>query len=635
MRNILRTFILSILLGGILLAAACLGAFFFILHNRYVDFSILENYNPGRPTILLDDQGNEWARFQLDRREPVPFEQMPPHLIHAFVATEDWAFFSHSGISFKGIVRSTVVNLYHGRKVQGASTITQQLVKLLFFNAKKTFKRKIQEQIYAILVEHQFTKQQIMQTYLNHIYFGCGIYGVQAASQRFWGKNASELTIAESASLAAIIRSPANYCPILCPLSCAKRRDLILHSMCTLGHITPEQCTQALNTPLTIKSDETQTCAPHLKELIRLFLEKQVGRKALYQDGLIVQTTLNKKTQEEAQKAFTAQLNLLKDDWLPEVNGALITLDTHSGAIKALIGGSDFYASKFNRALHAKRQIGSTFKPLVYAAAIQNGATFADTEVDEPLTMPHAQGALWQPNNVTNTFNGQMTLAHALSYSNNIISIKCLLKAGIPTVVDLALRCGLSGPIHPYPSIALGCVDAPPVEVAGMFNIFANDGIYVQPHYISWIKDQWGNKIYKDTPVQKRVLPSRIVGQVAKVLSLGLERVKKKSPQKWISCQAIGKTGTTSDFKTCWFVGSTPELTTAIYIGRDDGQQMGKGVFPLRTAFPIWLNMHTRLSCTQEKFVFDPSLREVTIHEKTGQALASTSNNPEAITIFV
>ncbi|HEV2601136.1 MAG TPA: transglycosylase domain-containing protein [Candidatus Babeliales bacterium] len=628
----LRTIILSLFLCGCFAIACALGAIFFLLHNNCINFSVLENYNPGAPTIILDDSGAEWTRFQLDKREPVPYDQMPTHLIQAFLAAEDRSFFEHAGISIRGILRSVVVNLYHGRKAQGASTITQQLVKLLFFDSRKMFIRKIKEQICSIIVEYQLTKQQILQTYLNHVYFGCGIYGVQAAAHRFWAKDVSELSIDESAVLAAVICSPRHYCPILSPLSCTNRRNVIITVMHQLGHITHEQMRDALAVKLVVKDLDTTVSAPYLKETLRLFLEDLVGKRALYTGGFQVQTTINRQVQHHAQAAFDKQLTSLRSGVLPGVDGALISLDVQTGAIKALVGGANFRESKWNRVLQARRQMGSTFKPLVYAMAVQKGANFAQTEVDEPIAIEN-YGPVWRPNNVYNTFDGTMTLARALSYSNNIITIKTLLKTGIQPVVDLAKQCRIAGPVHPYPSIALGCVDATLREVAGMFNLFANDGVYVEPHYIKWVKDCWGNKIYKSNPECERVLSSRVVGQVAKALSLGLIRARDRLPKKWVEGHAISKTGT-SDFRTCWFVGSTPELTTAVYIGYDDGRHMGKDMFPLRTAFPIWIGLYKELPATQKTFVFDPTLKEVTINELTGQ-MVTPGADAQGITILV
>lgn len=258
------------------------GAFFYLLDNHIIDLSPLAHYNPGKPSILLDDQGNEWARFSLDRRQPISLHEMPRHLINAFIAAEDWQFFDHGGISWKGIMRSTLINAYNRRIVQGASTITQQLVKLLFFDSQRTFSRKIKEQVYSFLVERQFTKEYILETYLNHIYFGCGIYGVQAASQRFWGKNAADLTIDQSAVLASIVRSPNHYCPINSPKAAQSRRDVILKSMSKLKLISVQEYEQAVAQPVIILKNDTVLCAPHLKETIRLFLENLVGKEKVY-----------------------------------------------------------------------------------------------------------------------------------------------------------------------------------------------------------------------------------------------------------------------------------------------------------------------------------------------------------------
>jgi penicillin-binding protein 1A len=608
------------------------GALFFMLHHQTIDFAALEHQDSGSPSVLLDIHGKEWGRFQLDRRAPIPLDQMSVHIVNAFIATEDWAFFKHSGISWKGIVRSMVYNVYYGRKVQGASTITQQLVRMLFLNAKKTFLRKIVEQWYAILVEQQFTKEQILQTYLNNVYFGCGIYGVQAASQRFWGKSADSLTIDEAATLAGIVRSPGNYCPLTFPLSSQKRRNVVLHSMHKLNFITSDEYDLARAITVAVKETDQKNSAPHFKETLRLFLEDLLGKELLYSGGLIVQTTIDNQMQLMACKAFNEQCALIKKDLDPNIDGALISIEVSTGEIRALIGGMHFKESKFNRALQARRQIGSIFKPLVFAAAMQKGMHFYDTMVDEPVELKDGQ-SLWQPKNFNGKFSGQVTLAYGLSHSSNIIALKVLLELGIPPIVDLAARAHIQGPIYPYPSLALGCVDATLKEAVGMFNIFAHHGVYVEPHGIRWIKDRWGEKIWKAEPVSERVLDAAISGKVAKVLMLGLQRVRTWMPGKWLDAQAISKTGTTNDCRTCWFVGATPTLTTAVYIGCDGNSSMGTNIFPSRTAFPIWLNFNRELACAQREFAFDPSLREVFVHEKTG--LPAKKGAPGAIAIFV
>lgn len=628
MQIIRSLFFLSVLSG-----AFGLGGLFFVAHNKVVDFSVLEHYNPGSPSLLLDDDGNEWGRFELDRREPIAYKEMPKQLINAFIATEDWSFFKHPGISIKGIIRSTLVNLYHGRRVQGASTITQQLVRLLFLDAKKTFMRKIKEQIVALFVEWQFTKEQIMQTYLNHVCFGCGVYGVQAACQRFWGKDVQDITIAETAALAGIMRSPRNYCPLAYPLSCQKRRDVVLGVMKKLTFITPQEYQQAHRMPVVTVAYKKGSIALYLREWIRQFLEDKVGKTTLYTGGLKIKTTLNRNIQEIAQQQFKKQYDLLTEAIAPDLNGALLSLDVTSGEIKALIGGIDFGKSQFNRALQARRQMGSVFKPILYAAALQTGMSFADTEVDEPIDVEQGRSC-WSPHNFNHQFDGQMTLANALSISCNTIAAKTFLHVGAQPVIDLAKKFRLRGPFHPYPSLALGCVDVTLKEVAGMFNVFANNGLYVEPHCIKWVKNRWGTKIWKASPVQERVISARVSGQVAKVLQLGLKRVRTWSPQKWIDAEGISKTGTTNDSRTCWFAAATPTLTTAVYIGCDDNRSMGKNVYPLRTAFPIWIGLNRELEFFQKKFSFDPSLTEVCINKNTGEPTLKATDR-DAISILV
>lgn len=617
--NLIKKLIHSFFVIGILTIACAAGMLYYVLNNQCIDFSPLEHYNPGKATIVLDDQGVEWTRFQLDKRQPITFEQMPSHLINAFLAAEDWSFFSHQGISFRGIARSIAVNIYHGRKVQGASTITQQLVKLLFFDQSKTFSRKLKEQLFAIAIERQFTKQHILQIYLNHVYFGCGIYGVQAASQRFWGINASDLSVDQAATLAAIVRSPARYCPLLCPLSCTKRRNTILLIMNQQHFIDTKTYTSSSTRPITILQTNTDSIAPHMRETVRLFLETTLGKNELYTGGFSVQTTINRSQQLIAERAFYAHNKLLKKEIDTTIDGAMITIETTTGEIKALIGGADFIESKYNRAFQARRQMGSILKPLIYAAAVNKGLNFAHTENDEPFSMQQAHG-IWRPKNYNKKFNGQITLAYALSRSNNIVAIKTLLAVGAHAIVDLAQQCHIKGPFHNYPSLALGCIEATLVEVAGMFNIFAHNGIYIEPHYIRWIKNSLGKKIVKTTPRQHQVLASRTSDQVAQVLQHGLQRLRYQyKAHEWINAEAISKTGTTNDSRTCLFVGSTPSLTTAVYIGCDDNRSMGKNVFPLKTAFPIWLAFNKSITSSQKQFVLDPSLKELYINQYTGQ----------------
>jgi penicillin-binding protein 1A len=615
----MRILILSIGFAIALFALAS-GSCFFLLTKPWVDFSALEYYNPGKPSIVLDCHGREWARFQFDRRAPVSLAQMPQHLVQAFLAAEDHNFFSHHGISYRGILRSGLINLYNRRIVQGASTITQQLVKLLFFDGQRTFKRKIKEQIMALLVERQFTKQHIIQTYLNHVYFGCGIYGVEAASQRFWSKSVSQLTPDESATLAGIVRSPNRYCPLLAKENARKRRNVILKSMSQLAHISQEEYEQWSERSLDLVVQEESCDASHGKESLRLFLENLLGRKSLYTEGYVIHTTLNLDIQRKAQEVFKKQLEAQWSKYSTDFDGALVTLDVKTGGIRALIGGYDFKKSQLNR-VYAKRQMGSIFKPLVYVAALQEGTDFSEVELDEPITIKGGPQD-WSPQNVNRKFKGAMTLAHALAISNNIISIKTLLRVGAQAVANIAERFHLPGPLHPYPSLALGCVDGSLLDAAAMFNVFANKGVYERPYIVENITDSWGKKIWKHKSLSESLLSWKITSQVGYILRQAVDKIKLQFPQWQLRAEAIGKTGTADSQRTCWFAGSTPTLTTTLYIGRDNNQVLGKNIYAVNTAFPIWLELNANLEHSVTKFTWDPSLAICRIDAITGNNLS-------------
>ena len=455
---------------------------------------------------------------------------------------------------------------------------------------------------------------------MNQVYFGCGIYGVEAAARRFFGKPAKNLDLSESATLASIVKSPGQYCPLLCPLSAQRRRNIVLKQFSNQKLIDAAACQELIDKPLIVCQVDQDQIAPHLKETIRKFLELKFGKKALYHDGLIIQTTINSKTQKIAQAEFHRQFLKLKKELGPMVDGALMSMCVKTGEIKAVVGGFNFNDSKFDRAfnMQARRQMGSIFKPIVYAAALQAGYNFAHVEIDEPIQIAF-QGQQWSPRNSTRTFEGSMTLARALSLSNNVIAVKALVLAGCHNVAKLAEKFNLPGPILPYPSLALGCIDVTLSQAIGAFNVFANGGTYVAPHYLKWVKNEWGVKIFRHQQIEQQVLPSKISGQVAQVLSIGTTRFMNKMGGSRMPAESIGKTGTTNDSRTCWFAGSTPELTTVLYLGKDNNSPLGKDIYPVWTLFPIWLRMYEKLVKTPQVFVHDPNLKEIKIDWITGR----------------
>ena len=561
------------------------GASLAFMHYITIDFSHIDHHIYAQPSIVLDNKGQEWTRFHIDYREPVSYEYIPHHLISAFLAAEDRSFFTHSGLSFKGIIRSIIINIYHRKKVQGASTITQQLVKLLFFDHKKTFSRKIKEQIIALIIEQQYTKEQILEAYLNNIYFGAGIYGIQAASQRFWHKHVKDLTVAESALLAAIVKSPQRYCPLFNQSEVFQRRNIILDAMNYCGYLTEKEAEYWKKSSLALALHESAK-APYAREALRIFLEDLVGKKELYTQGFIIKTTLDLQRQRIAEDIFKQTIDNVRSRLQIPLDGGMISISPGTGAIQIYVGGYDFNTSQFNR-IHAVRQIGSTIKPLLYATALEQGSSLSDIEYDEPLTITHDNSS-WNPQNANKKFMGPMSLAQALEVSNNIIAIKTLIKIGPAHLVHYITETHLTQQCHQYPSLALGTIESSLYNVVGMFNIFNTEGLYKKPYLIEWIKDRWGIKIWKHRVETKYIMPRTIICNINKVLAASCRRLEKKLQLPPAHYEQYGKTGTTNDARTVWYAGCTSDATTVIYLGRDDNKAMHENIFASSTAFPMW-----------------------------------------------
>jgi len=608
-----------LLIAFLLLGATCCGALLYFINKEWVDFSLLECYNVSQPSVILDCEGRELSRFALDKRAPVTYDKMPPILIKAFVAAEDHNFFKHSGISPRGIMRSMLVNLYHRRVVQGASTISQQLVKLMFLSYDRTIYRKLQEVFLAFQLERQLSKEQIMELYLNNIYFGRGIYGVEAACQRLWDKPLNQLTIHQAASLAAVAKSAYLYSPLNAPVNALKRRNVILNSMLKLGFITKGEYDQARKTKLEINDHISgNPIRLYIQEWVRQWAEGKWGKDALYRHGLRIKTTINLDMQTKAELAFARIVQPLRSRMGDTLNGGMVTLEASTGKMRVMIGGIDFRKSQYNRAMQARRQMGSTFKTILYALGTKAGFQANEVFVDEPLEIPMASGPAWKPKNWTDDFEGPMTLVRALTLSTNMISIKLLFKVGTQNLVRWAHLFGLPDDLPDYPSLALGITEVTVEQNTAAFNVFANNGVYVKPSLIEWVKDMTGNKLWEaDFPEQHRVLDSVLYSKMVNMLSHRMNMAQRLSKTGWIDSESIGKTGTTNNFMTTWFVGATPELTTAIYLGHDDNKPVG--LYANSTTFPIWLEFHKAITSKKKHFYLDPSLKEVAINWVTGE----------------
>lgn len=616
----MKKFIKYFLLVTFIFSTFSLGAFFYLFNHNWVDFSKLQNYDPGKPSIVLDNDNNVLFRFQLEKKDPINYQNVPNILVKAFIAAEDWNFFSHCGISFRGIIRSLLVNFYHGRIIQGASTITQQVAKLMFLSHERTIIRKVKDIFLSFQLERQFTKKQIMQLYLNNVYFGRGIYGIQTACQRFWNKPIKQINLHEAATLAAIAKSAFLYSPLNAPLSSKKRRNVVLRKMSKLGFISKAELNIAINEQLVVKDKVSgDPILLYIQEWIRSWAEKKWGKDSLYKKELKIKITIDIEKQKLASKIFKNKIEETRKKTNDKLNGGLISIESSTGKIKALIGGFDFNESQYNRALQSKRQIGSSFKPFLYAAALKTGIDMDYLMVDEPIEMEQG-GKTWKPKNWHGRFDGQMTLLKALTLSNNIIAIKILLHLGYEHVIKWARNFQIKSDLKPYPSLALGTAEMTVEDLAGSFNVFANNGKYVKPYLIEWVKDSWGKKLWETKIKRIKVLDSITNSKMINALSYRIKRAKNILQYKyWIDAEAIGKTGSTNEATSTWFVGSTPELTTCVYIGNDDNSPLGKHIFASSTVFPIWLNFNIGLHFNRKLFYIDPNLKEVTINWNNGK----------------
>lgn len=606
-----------------------LGGLTFLFKTQKTFLNSIIKKKKFNPSIVYDDQNKKLFEFSLCEKEKISLESINPIIIKAFIAIEDRTFFDHQGISIKGITRSIIANVYQKRLAQGASTITQQLIRLLLLNQEKTIVRKLQELWYTIVIEYYYSKDQILEEYLNNTYFGAGIYGIKKACNRFWQKDPSSISIAQAATLAGIIQSPSRLCPLKFKDRALSRRNIVLKAMHSCNYINDQEYEQAYHEELTITEIEDLDPYAHIKEMVRKEVTKILGKKALYTDELIISISINQSMQEQAHTLFKKHFLQLKKKIHSDIDGGLICIDNKTGEIKSLIGGYQYSYSQFNRATQAYIQIGSTIKPLVFANAIMNNISLTSTEIDEPINRIIDQ-QLWSPTNYDKKFRGQMTLAYALAHSNNIVTIKTLEKITPERFVQTLKKFGILKNIKPYLSLALGCIELPLKEIAHIFMVFANNGQQKPISLVQSIKNNSNDYIWINTNKEiNTVIQPKVATQIQSVLQYNLTHVY----QKKLSIPAFGKTGTTNDHRTCLFVGSTPSWTTALYCGRDDNKSMGNNIFPSRTLIPLWVDFNQSVNQPCKHFPYLPELQEVTIHGKTGEM--TTSDDPEAIIMLI
>lgn len=568
---------IPILLGG-------LGGMMAAIISNIDRLDTLE-YMPNLTTFIYDCNGEIITKLFSENRIPVPISQMPEHLLDAVVSIEDNRFYEHYGVDPKAIARALWVDIRHGEKLQGGSTITQQLAKNAFLTADKTLWRKIQDALLAIQLERKYTKREILELYLNEIYFGPNANGVEAAAQYYFGRHVWELDLAECALLAAIIQNPGRYSPFYRPENAKARRDLVLNAMVRYGYITSQEAAKAKLRPINVvKPKSPGVKAPYFIDYIKEELIAKYGEALLYKGGLRIYTTLDLRMQEIAERELFSQVPTgpINVHGVIQPQGALIALEPHTGYIKAMVGGrgGDDY---FNRATKALRQPGSTIKPLYYAAAIETRRfTTASIIEDSPVEYPSlsADAKPWRPTNSDGIFRGPVTLREALAESMNVPSVKVLDALGIDLALQTIKKLGISTIVETgaandrnLSSLGLGGLTRgiSPMEMAVAYSAFANQGVMVQPIAILKVEDNNGVVLEEQRPNKTIVLSEATAYIVTDMLKDAVQNGTGRRAK--IGRNEAGKTGTSNNFTNAWFVGYTPDLLTVVWLGNDNQNQ--------------------------------------------------------------
>lgn len=677
---IIAVIIIGVLTGG-----------FLALATGVPSVDDLKKYRPSDGAKIYADDNTLIGEFKIEKGIHQPLSAIPKHMKDAIVAVEDRRFYSHGGIDYYGIARAIFKDIMHASLKEGASTITQQLAKVMFLTPEKTITRKLKEIQLAFKLEQQLSKNEILELYLNNVYFGHGAYGVEMASRVYFGKSVTQISLPEAALLAGLVKAPTTYSPYNDLVKSRERQETVLLLMEEEGYIKPAQRTTARQQGIVLSSLKSATEANnYFLEYVRQQLEQKYGVETVYKGGLRVSTTLNKHAQAVAQKSlqeglrqvdkrrgwrgpvgkkenlkadndepklsFAAQVgdiskgtvlkveakeatiksrgltgklavadaqwagtmiekngktkiikNLKLTDilkpgdiiWVraktvsgkhvsfsleqePDVEGAIVAITPENGHIKALVGGFSFTRGEFNRAILAKRQPGSAFKPIIFGAALEHGYTPASVVMDEPV----AYGS-WKPANYDHKHYGPTRLREALAYSRNIVTVKLLEATGIGNVIEFAKAAGIQQEIPAELSIALGSVAVTPLELTSAYSTFANGGIHVNPVSILEVKTSKGDVLEANEPEGTEVMSE----QDAYLLTSMLQDVMTYGTggRAAIGKPAAGKTGTTNDYKDAWFVGYTPDLVAGVWVGFDDMRRpLGRGEVGGRAAAPIW-----------------------------------------------
>jgi len=598
------TFVFVFLVGGGFVAAILR------FQGELPSAAHLERIEPPSNTRIVDRNGEPLGDLFAEDRLLARFDEIPSNLIDAVLATEDRGFYEHWGIQPTALIRAVLANLRVGRTSQGGSTITQQLARNLFLTHERTITRKIKEALLTIRLERIYSKDEILAMYFNQIYYGNGAHGAKSAAREYFAKDLSELTLAECALLAAIPANPTLFDPRRHFANAKARQERVLQAMLGVGVIDQTQYDEAVAEEIALHERDTRSMrAPYFVEYVRQQLIAKFGADRLYHDGLVVKTTLDWRIQEAAEDALEAHLSRLEQindyevkrdsTWTqpespfvtsPYVQGAAVVLDTETGEILAMVGGRNYWESKFNRAVQARRQPGSAFKPFVYTAAVEQGFGPSTIILDEPLGVPMPNGDTYKPENQKRNFQGPMTMRYAMKKSVNVAAVRMILTVGPDAAVDVARRCGITGHLYPYPSTALGASEVQLLDLTSAFTVFPNLGIRHRPWSVIEVTDRNGADLERGQMESEEALSAPVAAVMTTILEDVMDSGTGASARwKGIKVPCGGKTGTMDEYTDAMFIGFTSNFTMGVWVGFDVKRTLGRDMTGASAALPIWI----------------------------------------------
>ena len=612
--SVLTLFVLCVVLAGILGYRT-----YRIYQSELPSFEQLHNIEPSLNTRIYDRNGMLLKEFYTENRALTPLRNFPSHLIGILLASEDQKFYGHWGIDIRRVAIVAVNNLLKWEITAGASTVTQQIARMLFLDRSQTIERKIKEALTAIKLERTYSKDEILELYLNQHYFGRGAYGVAAASRLYFDKTVSDLNYNDCAVLIGMLKGPNVNSPLNNPDKSLRARNRVLYSYYSAGNISRRLFDSLRVEPLVISPPEEKVgIAPYFTEAVRQHILNRYGEDVLYSGGLKVFTSLDADLQKATEEALHKKIDSLRARierkyslsnpaytlYMPDtvnqfgdsirtykkIQGAFIALDNANGNILAMIGGRSFEETKLNRSYQSLRQAGSVFKPFVYTACIDNGFRTTDIVDDNPIVLDIPGAKQWRPHNFDNKFLGPIPLRTAIKHSRNLATIRLLLKISPQEAIFYARRMGITSKLDPVPSLAIGVSDVRLIEMVSAFSVFPNKGIHIPYRMILKIVDRYGRVLEDNTAVRKEEVLSAQTAYIMVDLMQSVVNEGTGRRTRWMGFTrpAGGKTGTSNHFCDNWFIGYTPQITAGVWIGFDDRTSLGRNQDGAKNGVPVW-----------------------------------------------